>query len=116
MEQNIRFTVIGRRAGLPDTVLREIDENIRLSRDNTGMTLCLAINYGGRTEIVDAVQAIAEQVRRGKLDPDAIDEDTVSDSPVHGGHARSRPARSARPARCASAISCSGRSPTPSCG
>src|SRR5580704_4458640 len=42
MEQNIRFTTIGRREGLPDTVLGEIDENIRVSRDNTGMVLCLA--------------------------------------------------------------------------
>src|SRR5262245_66488830 len=50
LQQNIRFTVIGRRDGLPDGVLREIDENIRLSRDSTGMVLCLAINYGGRLE------------------------------------------------------------------
>jgi undecaprenyl diphosphate synthase len=78
MGQNIRFTVIGRRAGLPDNVLAEIDENIRISAANTGMTLALAINYGARTEIVDAVQAIAERVRRGELDPAAIDEDTVS--------------------------------------
>src|SRR5580693_4652183 len=41
MEQNIRFTTIGRRSELPDQVLREIDENIRLSQGNTGMTLCL---------------------------------------------------------------------------
>jgi undecaprenyl diphosphate synthase len=78
MGQNIRFTVIGRRAGLPDNVLAEIDENIRVSAANTGMTLALAINDGARTEIVDAVQAIAERVRRGELDPAAIDEDTVS--------------------------------------
>ena len=78
MGQNIRFTVIGRREGLPDNVLAEIDENVRLSAANTGMTLALAINYGARTEIVDAMQAIAERVRRGELDPAAIDEDTVS--------------------------------------
>ncbi len=78
MGQNIRFTVIGRRAGLPDNVLAEIDENIRVSAANTGMTLALAINYGARTEIADAVRAIAERVRRGELDPAAIDEDTVS--------------------------------------
>jgi undecaprenyl diphosphate synthase len=80
MEQNIRFTTIGRREGLPPNVLREMDENIRISRDNTGMTLCLAINYGGRTEIVDAVRSLAEQVKQGRLDPDAIDETTVSDA------------------------------------
>jgi undecaprenyl diphosphate synthase len=78
LEQNIRFTTIGRRSELPDAVLREIDENVRLSRDNTGMTLCLAINYGGRTELADACRALAEQVRRGDLDPEQIDEAAVA--------------------------------------
>src|SRR5262249_52105407 len=55
LDQNIRFCTIGRRSGLPDRVLREIDENLRLSQDNTGMALCLAINYGGRTGLVDAL-------------------------------------------------------------
>jgi undecaprenyl diphosphate synthase len=80
MEQNIRFTTIGRRSGLPLHVLREIDENIRMSRDNTGMVLCLAINYGSRTELVDAMRTLAHQVRQGTLDPEAIDETTVSDA------------------------------------
>jgi undecaprenyl diphosphate synthase len=80
MEQRIRFTTIGRRTGLPPQVLREIDENIRLSRDNGGMVLCLAINYGGRTELVDAVRALAEQVRQGTLAPDDIDEATISEA------------------------------------
>lgn len=80
MEQNIRFSVIGRRSDLPPEVLREIDENARVSRKNTGMNLCLAINYGARTEIVDAVRAIAEQVRENKLNPEDIDETTVSDA------------------------------------
>src|SRR5438094_5940091 len=48
MEQNIRFTTIGRREGLTDPVLCELDENVRVSQKNTGMVLCLAINYGGR--------------------------------------------------------------------
>ena len=80
LEQNIRFTTIGRREGLPDFVLREIDEKVRLSRGNTGMTLCLAINYSGRSELVDAVRTIAEEVRRGRLDPGEIDEATVGDA------------------------------------
>jgi undecaprenyl diphosphate synthase len=80
MEQNIRFTVIGRRAELPDHVLTEMDENIRVSAGNTGMTLCLAINYGARTEIVDAVRNLAEKARQGKLDPQDIDESTISDA------------------------------------
>jgi undecaprenyl diphosphate synthase len=85
LEQNIRFTTIGRRTDLPDYVLREIDENIRLSRDNTGLTLCLAINYGGRTELVDACRVLAEQVRRGALDPERIDEAAVANALYTGG-------------------------------
>lgn len=80
MEQNIRFTTLGRREGLPDSVLREIDENIRLSQNNTGMILALAINYGGRTELVDAFRALAAELRAGKLTPEDIDETTVSDA------------------------------------
>ncbi len=78
MEQNIRFITIGRREGLSADVLRDIDENVRISQGNIGMVLCLAINYGGRTEIVDAVRHLAEQARQGELDPAAIDEETVS--------------------------------------
>jgi undecaprenyl diphosphate synthase len=85
MEQNIRFTTLGRRDGLPDEVLHEIDENVRLSRDNTGMVLALAINYGGRTELVDACRALAERVRRGDLRPEDIDEAAVSGALYTGG-------------------------------
>jgi undecaprenyl diphosphate synthase len=78
LDQNIRFSVIGRRSELSAPVLREIDENIRLSRDNTGMGLCLAINYGGRTELIDAVRSLAEQVKGGSLRPEQIDEAAIS--------------------------------------
>jgi undecaprenyl diphosphate synthase len=78
LDQNIRFSVIGRRSGLSVPVLHEIDENIRLTRDNTGMGLCLAINYGARTELIDAVRTLAEQVRAGTLDPEQIDEAVIS--------------------------------------
>ena len=80
MKENIRFTVIGRRQGLPDFVQAEMDENIHVSKNNTGMTVCLAINYSGRTEIVDAVRTLAQQVRVGTLPPDAIDEATINDA------------------------------------
>jgi undecaprenyl diphosphate synthase len=78
MEQNIRFRVIGRRCDLPARVLKEIDENERLTQDNTGMGLNLAINYGGRTELIDAVRDLARQVQAGTLTPDAIDEAVIS--------------------------------------
>jgi undecaprenyl diphosphate synthase len=85
MEQNIRFTTIGRRSELPQTVLAEIDENVRVSRGNTGMVLCLAINYGGRAEIMDSVRAIAQRVRDGALNPDDIDEELISESLTTAG-------------------------------
>jgi undecaprenyl diphosphate synthase len=78
LDQNIRFSVIGRRGDLPNKVLKEIDESIRLSQDNTGMALCLAINYGARTELIDAVRTLARQARDGVLSPDAIDETAVN--------------------------------------
>jgi undecaprenyl diphosphate synthase len=80
MEENIRFTVIGRREGLPDFVQAEMDENLRCSYTNTGMTLCLAINYSGRSEIVHAVRTVADLVRIGKLQIEDIDEDMFSDA------------------------------------
>jgi undecaprenyl diphosphate synthase len=80
LDQNIRFCTIGRRSDLPAQVLHEIDENVRLSRTNTGMVLCLAINYGGRMELLDAVRALACQARAGTLAPEQIDEQAVSDA------------------------------------
>jgi undecaprenyl diphosphate synthase len=85
LAQNIRFAVIGRREGLPAEVLAEIDENTRLTQANTGLTLCLAINYGARAEIVDAVRGIAEQVQRGELEPGQIDEEMIGRSLYTGG-------------------------------
>ena len=75
--QNIRVAVIGRREGIPPEALREIDKTIALSGTNTGLRLCLAINYGGRAELVDAVRRIAAEVRAGRLDPGDVDEQTL---------------------------------------
>src|SRR5262249_22611450 len=63
----------------PD-VVREIEETERISSANSGLTLALAVNYGSRTEIVDAVRAIAQRVRAGELDPRGIDDSTISQS------------------------------------
>jgi undecaprenyl diphosphate synthase len=76
-ENNLRVTVIGRREGLPPDVLREMDTTIALSRANTGLRVCLAINYGGRAELVDAVRQMAAEAARGTLSPDQIDESTI---------------------------------------
>jgi undecaprenyl diphosphate synthase len=78
MEQNIVVSVIGRRDGIPPRVLREIDKTIQMSSSNTGTRLCLAINYGGRSEMVDAVRRIADDVLSAKLAPRDIDEACIA--------------------------------------
>ena len=78
MENNIRMRHLGRRAGLPEPVLRELDESLHVTSSNTGMYLCLALNYGARAEMTDAVRDIARRVAEGRLSPDGIDEAVIS--------------------------------------
>lgn len=78
LDQNIRACVIGRREGIPNNALREMDRTVELSATNSGLRLCLAINYGGRAELVDAVRRIAREVRKGGLAEEAIDEGVIS--------------------------------------
>ncbi|MEX0677871.1 MAG: isoprenyl transferase [Pirellulales bacterium] len=77
MEQNIKVSVIGRRSEIPEAVQREMQKTIDMSATNSGLRLCLAINYGSRLELVDAVREIALEVKLGRLDPAVIDEETV---------------------------------------
>jgi undecaprenyl diphosphate synthase len=72
-QENIRFNSIGHIEDLPDAVQKLVQHSIEETRDNTGMVLTLALSYGGRQEIIDAVKAIAEQVRAGQLRPEEID-------------------------------------------
>ncbi len=80
MDNNVCFRHVGRREGLPESVLTEMDKTTEMSRENTGLTLCLALNYGARDELVDAVRAIARTVKDGTLNPEEIDEALVSAS------------------------------------
>lgn len=80
MGNNLRVRMIGRRDGIPEQVLRELDKTVDMSASNTGMWLNLAINYGGRSEIVDAVRAIGGEIAEGKLRPDQVDEQTIADN------------------------------------
>lgn len=78
-ENNIRLTAIGRIDELPKSVQDELAISIEESKNNTGMILCLALNYGGRTEIVDATRKISEAVKNEVIKPDEIDEETFRD-------------------------------------
>ncbi len=77
MKHEVRVTVLGRRDNLPDYALAEIDKTEQLSSGNARLHACLAINYGGRAELVDAMRAIAAEVKAGELQPENIDEDTI---------------------------------------
>jgi undecaprenyl diphosphate synthase len=80
MEHNVRLVHVGRREGLSQRVLDTFDETIQYTSGNTGLALCLALNYGSRTEIMDGVRRIARQVQAGTLKPEDIDEATISGS------------------------------------
>ena len=80
MSNNIRLQIIGQRDRIPQDVQSEMDRSIEMTSNNTGTCLCLAINYGGRAEIVDAVRKISSQVAQGAITPSDIDETLVSDS------------------------------------
>lgn len=80
MENEIQVHVIGRRDGIPEKTWEQMETTIQMSADNQKTRLCLAINYGGRAEIVDAVQELACQVKAGELAPDDITEDLISQS------------------------------------
>jgi undecaprenyl diphosphate synthase len=66
MRNNVRFQAIGRIEQLPDIIRRDLQDTIDATAGNTGLRLNLAINYGGRAEIVDAVRAMVDKARRGE--------------------------------------------------
>ena len=79
MLNDVRFVQIGRRQGLDERVLTEMDRTTQMTAANTGLTLVLALNYGSRAELTDAARSIARKVKAGQLDPDDIDEQTLAD-------------------------------------
>jgi undecaprenyl diphosphate synthase len=78
MRQQIRMNAIGRLDALPPQVHAELEEVLAETSANRGLLVNLAINYSGRAELVDAVKALAGQVRRGELTPESIDEAAIS--------------------------------------
>ena len=78
LRNNVKLITTGRINGLPLERRRVITEAVERTRNNTGLVLNLALNYGGRTEILDAVRAIANAVKAGMLDINDIDEELFS--------------------------------------
>ncbi|MGH9775496.1 MAG: isoprenyl transferase [Candidatus Acidiferrales bacterium] len=77
-KNNIQLLVIGRAGQLPGAVQKDIDHAMNLTAKNTGMKLVVALNYGGRAELVDAFNSILERVRRNGLSAFRADETTIS--------------------------------------
>ena len=79
-DENIKVNVIGRMSDIPDDLRKEIKSVEEKTKDNTGLVLNIAFNYGGRDEIVSAVKNIARDVVEGKIKIEEITEDTVSNN------------------------------------
>jgi undecaprenyl diphosphate synthase len=78
MRNNVKLIHLGRLAGLPAPVQKELAVTMEKTSLNAGMTLALALNYGGRTELVDMTRQIAREYKRGKLHIEDIDEACIS--------------------------------------
>jgi undecaprenyl diphosphate synthase len=74
----VRLKVIGELGRLAPDIISLIEHAEAVTRDNTRITLTIALSYGGRAEIVAAVRAIAAQVARGSLAADAVDENCIA--------------------------------------
>ncbi len=77
-KNNIRLIVIGRDADLPDGVRKDLDHAMRLTAQNSGMKLVVALNYGARAEIVDAFNAMIENARSNGALEFRADEETIA--------------------------------------
>ncbi|HHY51372.1 MAG TPA: isoprenyl transferase [Alphaproteobacteria bacterium] len=78
MQNNVNVRIIGSREGLEPSLLRLIDDVEDKTRDNTGLRLMVAFNYGGKAEITEAARRIAREVAAGRLRPEDITEETVA--------------------------------------
>jgi len=78
MKNNVKLIHLGRMQGLPKSVQNELRNTMKMTSNNTGMSLALALNYGGRVEIADATKKIAQKYKKGKLRLKNINEQTIS--------------------------------------
>ncbi len=78
IEQNVRLQAIGRLHDLPQSCQQQLHRSIEQTSQNTGLTLILALSYGGREEIVDGVKSLLESIERGHLDKGMIDTEVFS--------------------------------------
>lgn len=78
--ENIKIRVIGEKENIPKDIQTKIDKLVEKTKNNTGLVLNIAFNYGGRQEIVHATKMIAEQVKNGEISIEDINQDLISDN------------------------------------
>jgi undecaprenyl diphosphate synthase len=78
MKNGIKLDAIGDRSTLPKNCLSELDEAIEVTKDNTGMTLILALSYSAKWDIVNATKIIAQKAKNGEIAPEEIDEELIN--------------------------------------
>jgi undecaprenyl diphosphate synthase len=85
LRKGVRVKILGRRAGLPPDVLESMDRVVRVTAGNRRITLCLAMNYGSRAEIVDAARSVARDVAAGRIKESDITEELFAERLTTGG-------------------------------
>ena len=78
--ENIKVQIIGSRTGLSEKMKDSIEKCMQRTKDNTGITFNIALNYGGRDEIINAVKNIAQKVKENKIEVDDINEKYISEN------------------------------------
>ena len=78
--KNIKIRVIGEKENIPKDIQEKIDKLVEKTKNNTGLTLNIAFNYGGRAELVSATKKIAEKVKNGEIKIEDINEKLISDN------------------------------------
>ncbi|MDO5063017.1 MAG: isoprenyl transferase [Peptostreptococcaceae bacterium] len=79
MANGVRFRTIGELSALPENIQKVLYDSIEETKNNTGLTLTIALNYGGRDDIRRAVQKICRRVKEGELQPDEITQKLISE-------------------------------------
>jgi len=79
-KNNVKFTVIGDLEMLPRSTRKGLQDGTELTQDNGGLNLCLALNYGSRQEMIDAIQSLASKVQSGEMEPEEINEAIFSNA------------------------------------
>ena len=77
-EKNVQFRILGDTSIFPDSLRKICEETVQETQQNTGLILQVAINYGGRTEILQAIRILAERAKAGEIDPAKITDEVIA--------------------------------------